>query len=676
MSIKGGWLDRANTLLYSLPIMRTRFRRRVSLMTSGMVLVLGTVLAQGVMAGSGVPLPKAKPVIAAASVEEAAAVAANDIAPAAGAVKAAALAPLPPRKPSSDIKTADVKAAAIARPKLPTLKIGDSLSAKDETLYRQIFALQERGDMKEADALIADLGNGLLLGHVMAQRYLHPSAYRAEFSELKTWLARYADHPQADRIYKLAAARAPSGDGVKPPPTKTYISAPHGAGAFPAKKTYKTSHKRTDAQAKAVDALTRSIRKHVQNDEPTQAWNLLKTSQASRYLDSVEQDGLHAIVASGYLYVAKFDEAERHAAAAFRRSGKYAPIAGWIYGLANWQKGRYDRAAHGFETAATSPYASGWMISAASYWAARANMKLGHHKDISKWMKIAAGYERTFYGLLAQRALGHDFTFDWDAPELTSARTRHVESHDAGKRAAGLIRVGEIALAESELSHGDVTKNTKDREALMAYALNHNLPALALKLGTVMSDKKKIYDAALYPMMPWEPENGYRIDRALIHALIRQESRFNAAAENENSGASGLMQLMPSTARYVAGTDKDLALKDPAVNLEIGQKYVESLLQQPSVGRDLLSLAIAYNAGPGKLSKWKSVRGEVTDPLLFIETIPYAETRAFVERVLSNYWIYRMRLQQETLSLDAVVQGEWARYTAMDADTVRFAAVQ
>lgn len=627
----------------------------MSLMVSGGVLVLGLGLTQGVMA-EGVPLPPAKPMTAQL-------VAALD-----------GIVPQPQRKPS-DASTSETP-KIIARATLPQIKVSDSLSSHDESLYRQIFAMQERGDMSGADALIADLDNGLLLGHVMAQRYLHPTAYRAEFSELKTWLARYADHPQAERIYKLAAARAPSGEGVNPPPAKTYISAPHGAGAFPPKKTYKTSHKRTDAQAKAVDNLTRAIRRHVQNDEPTQAWNLLKSDAASRYLDSVEQDGLHAVVASGYLYVAKFDEAERHAAAAFRRSGKYAPISGWIYGLANWQKGRYDRAAHGFENAATSPYSSGWMVSAASYWAARSHMKMGHHKDISKWLKISAGYERTFYGLLAQRALGHDFTFDWDAPELTSARERHVESHDAGRRAAALISVNEVALAESELSHGAVAMDAKDREALMAYALNHNLPALALKLGTVMSGKNKIYDAALYPLMPWEPENGYRIDRALIHALIRQESRFNAAAENENSGATGLMQLMPATARYVAGTDKDPALKDPATNLEIGQKYVESLLQQPSVGQDLLSLAIAYNAGPGKLAKWKSVRGAVTDPLLFIETIPYAETRAFVERVLSNYWIYRMRLQQETPSLDAVVQGQWARYAAMDDDTVRFAAAR
>ena len=109
-------------------------------------------------------------------------------------------------------------------------------------------------------------------------------------------------------------------------------------------------------------------------------------------------------------------------------------------------------------------------------------------------------------------------------------------------------------------------------------------------------------------------------------------------------------------------------LREPQVNLEIGQTYVNRLLDHGVVGRDLLLLTIAYNAGPGNLSRWKKERAGLSDPLLFIESIPYTETRAFVERVLSNYWIYRMRFQQPTPSLDAVTSGRWARYAAMDTN--------
>ena len=82
-----------------------------------------------------------------------------------------------------------------------------ALSKRDAELYEQIFAVQEQGRWKDADNLISRLSDDLLMGHVLAQRYLHPTAYRSRYKELKDWLALYADHPQAPRIYKLALQR-------------------------------------------------------------------------------------------------------------------------------------------------------------------------------------------------------------------------------------------------------------------------------------------------------------------------------------------------------------------------------------------------------------------------------------------------------------------------------------
>ena len=73
-------------------------------------------------------------------------------------------------------------------------------------------------------------------------------------------------------------------------------------------------------------------------------------------------------------------------------------------------------------------------------------------------------------------------------------------------------------------------------------------------------------------------------------------------------------------------------------------------------------MMIAYNAGPGNLVRWKAGLKDVDDPLLFIESIPSPETRAFVERVMVNYWIYRIRMGQETPSLDAVADSSQADY--------------
>jgi soluble lytic murein transglycosylase-like protein len=225
-------------------------------------------------------------------------------------------------------------------------------------------------------------------------------------------------------------------------------------------------------------------------------------------------------------------------------------------------------------------------------------------------------------------------------------------------------------MAEAELLRLDPGNDTKLETALLAYANHAGLPALALRLGNALSTdaQGRYYDAALYPTGAWPLKDGYKIDAALVHAIMRQESRFDPSAESP-SGAKGLMQLMPATARYVARREglKDRyrnmeALDDPQVNLEIGQRYLASLLEDPYVQDDLLSLLIAYNAGPGNLARWKKQWPDVRDPLLFIELIPATETRTYVERVLSNYWIYRMREGAPTLTLDAVVAGRPARY--------------
>ncbi|MEO1312140.1 MAG: transglycosylase SLT domain-containing protein [Pseudomonadota bacterium] len=102
-----------------------------------------------------------------------------------------------------------------------------------------------------------------------------------------------------------------------------------------------------------------------------------------------------------------------------------------------------------------------------------------------------------------------------------------------------------------------------------------------------------------------------------------------------------------------------------AVNLELGQTYVTYLMDNHVEG-DLLQMAIAYNGGPGNLRRWKARVGAEDDPLLFMESIPNPESRGYVEKVLTNLWIYRARLGQPTPSLEQLARGEWPKYVALD----------
>jgi hypothetical protein len=168
------------------------------------------------------------------------------------------------------------------------------------------------------------------------------------------------------------------------------------------------------------------------------------------------------------------------------------------------------------------------------------------------------------------------------------------------------------------------------------------------------------------------PRGGFTVDRALLYAIARQESRFDPQARS-HSGAIGLMQLMPRTAHDVARAKRipfkgpqDLTIPD--VSLAIGQAYIHFLMEQ-GAGDNLLKMVASYNAGPGNVERWSEDVQYKNDPLLFIESMPSQQTRTFVERVMAFFWIYQARLGQPARSLDSVASGAWPRYVAQDLGT-------
>ncbi len=198
---------------------------------------------------------------------------------------------------------------------------------------------------------------------------------------------------------------------------------------------------------------------------------------------------------------------------------------------------------------------------------------------------------------------------------------------------------------------------------LLAIAQSYQLPSIALGLGVIEEQRPNMRaDAELYPLTRWKPAGGFTIDRALLYALARQESGFNARAQS-GAGAAGLMQIMPGTATALGARRQDL--RDPAVNLAVAQKYLHRLLEDPSVNGDLIMLGVSYNAGPGSLVKWRAAI-PTADPLLFLESLPNGQTRNFVERVMANYWIYQDRLNQGSPSLDRMAAGGWPTYQPQD----------
>lgn len=563
-----------------------------------------------------------------------------------------------------DIPVPDKKPAA-AKTDIPLYKpytpSSSPLGKEQSALYNEIFLLQGAGKMRQAAEKIAQLEDHRLYGHVLYQRYMHPK-YTTSFEELETWLVHYGDHPLAYKIYTLALRKKPAGfkGEVKKPTNRVHIIRRHEPTMVTARR-YQAKRKRGNDQIAQINTLNRDIAVLIRKDSPSQALKKLQTPENKALLDNVEYDTILANIAASYLYNGKVKTARTVASKSANRSGLYVPKAGWVAGLSSWMDKDYDAAARYFEIVGRSNYANSWTKAAGSYWAARAHMRTGNVKMVSTWLNRALEYPRTFYGLLATRALGRDFDFNWDVPTFTRENFNLLASTPAGFRALALVEIGNSALAEAELVRMNL-EDPKLREAMLAYAGYARLPGLAMRIGANVPGEngESYYDAALYPMGPWQPGEGYKVDSALIHAIMRQESRFDPMAESA-AGAKGLMQLMPGTARALAA-DKADTLDDPQTNLELGQEYLAKLLQIKAVSNDLVRLLIAYNAGPGNLQKWAKRFPKVDDPLLFVELVPIAETRDYVEKVLSNYWIYRLRDGLPTPTLDAVTAGKPADY--------------
>lgn len=539
------------------------------------------------------------------------------------------------------------------------------LSVEDIDRYRRILEVQADGRWKEADALIDSLESDILMGHVLFQRYMHPTAYRSKYSELAAWLKNYADHPSAWRVYRLARRRQARAHAPRRPEETRY---PGVTGQSAAPKP--AAPKRAKAERTSVNRMLSRVRRHVRRGEPERAEKRYWAMHARDILVPHEEaDALERIAAS-YYYKGNDIKARALSMEAARLARAFEPTSDWTAGLAHWRLGDPSGAYSHFDTLARSDRASKWLSAAGHFWAARAALQINRAGLAQDHLLDAAGYTETFYGLIAARQLGLDPVIDWTPPPLTAKAMDKLLEHRAIMRAIALTEIRRDDIADEELRLLWGREGTDVQDALLAFAAAVNLPAIQIRLGRVGGTGHIAPTAVRYPLPEWAPVDGFRIDRALIFAMVRQESDFRTRGLSR-AGARGLMQVMPATASYIA-RDRSLfrrnrnRLYEPEFNMALGQQYIEHLLAEDYVEGNLFMLLAAYNGGPGSLINWKTEVPYEQDPLLFIESIGFYETRIYIERVMANLWLYRMRLGQDTPSLDAIASGAWPVLELLD----------
>ena len=539
------------------------------------------------------------------------------------------------------------------------------LSKKDVARYQRIFELQEQARWRKADKLIKRLDDKILMGHVLLQRYMHPTGYRSRYSELAGWLKRYADHPAAWRVYKLARRRQGKARAPRKPIDTRY---PGVTGQSAAPKP--PLPRRTRLERRAVTTFFANVRRYVRKGLPERAEKRYWAMEKRGLLVPHEKaEGLERIAASYYYHGQDF-KALKLATLAANLSRELVPASDWIAGLANWRRGDFSHARKHFQALGESERAGDWLISAGNFWASRAAFREGDALGGTHFLKAASTASETFYGLLATRQLGIMPDIDWTVPTLTKSAMDNLLRYPATRRALALTEINRDNVADEELRLLWGRKGTAVQDDLLALSAYLNLPAVQIRLGRAGGTGHPAPTATRYPLPDWKPAGGYSVDRAVIFAMVRKESDFRSRAKSR-VGAGGLMQVMPATARWITRNGSFLRknrhrLFEPEFNMALGQRYIEHLMTMDYVEGNMLMALAAYNGGPGSLVEWRRNVKYSQDPLLFIESIGFYETRNYIERVMANLWLYRMRLGQDAPSLDALASGAWPTLEYLD----------
>lgn len=316
----------------------------------------------------------------------------------------------------------------------------------------------------------------------------------------------------------------------------------------------------------------------------------------------------------------------------------------------------------------------------AGYWEGRAHDLRDDPESAVLAYAFGAEYQTSFYGLLAAEMANAPMD-----PTLTGSETfpawRDTSFAASSVFAAGqlFIAAGQRNLAEQFLRHLTETLPREEIGSLGDFLMSVDEPHLAVMIGKEAARRGIVVPSVYYPVVDLKVPN-MPVAEELALAIARRESEFDPAVMS-GVGARGLMQLMPATAREVAGNlnlrySRDRLISDPVYNARLGTAYLEELLL--TFDGNMVMTSAGYNAGPSRPIRWMNERGDPRrggmNIIDWIEHIPFDETRNYVMRVTESLPVYRARLtgEVEAIRLTEELQGRPGhRRTAMKGEIRR-----
>ncbi|MEI6641566.1 MAG: lytic transglycosylase domain-containing protein [Novosphingobium sp.] len=541
------------------------------------------------------------------------------------------------------------------------------LSQEDRAYYKQVFGAIEREEWAAVQTLLAQRGEGPLHAVARAQFYLAASSPRTELAPLSQLLSAAPDLPWAEQLGRLALKRGAT-DLPALPSAQPMVSLP----GLP-----KRIKPRPVADGTMPESVAAAIQDRIKNDDPLGARVLLDGIEAS--LSAEARAEWHQRVGWAF-YIENDDINARNVSLGAQQgaTGPWVAEALWTSGLAAWRLGDCQNAAASFEQAASLAQ-NDELNAAANYWAGRAWMRCRAPEKVATALRGAARLRDTLYGMIASEALGLKESTPAAAPDFTTDDWQQLRQVSNVRLAVELAEIGEDGLADDLLRHQARIGDPSLYAPLSRLARDLGLPATQLWMAYNAPSGARPDAAARFPAPRWVPATGWKVDPALLFAHSLQESNFRTAVISP-AGARGLMQVLPGTARGLtrsepAMTGREKQLDLPDVNLAFGQGYLVQLRDSGATGGLLPKVIAAYNAGPMPIARWNTDIRDKGDPLLWMESIPYWETRGYVSIVMRNYWMYERQAGGPSESRIGLAQGMWPKFPGLTgAESVRIAS--
>lgn len=521
------------------------------------------------------------------------------------------------------------------------------MKKSEKQSFSDIYVAIQSQQWDRAASLIDRAPNGPMASMARAELYLAPHSPKVEAGQLHALLSVAPYLPQAERLETMARKRGTDALPVRPGIRRfAYL------GGAPKRDLPKNA---------ADDALRNEIQAFIKTDDPRSAEALLDTKADLLFDDALTE--LRYRVAWSY-YIENDDaSAKRLAGTARAAQGEWATQSHWVYALASWRLKDYASAFEAFDQVARNAVGDD-LKAAGLFWSARAAMAVRQPQQAQPRMQNAAQLPETFYGLLASEALGME-PIARKAAKVAKLDWNALKRYENAQLAVGLVEIGEHKLADEALRFQAKIGDASQHANLAQLAGSLNLASTQYWMGHYGPSRGSSNAMARYPTPNWQPTGGWRVDPSLVMAHTLQESAFRTDVVS-SAGARGLMQVRPGTAQDMArARGGNLVASDldrPTVNLEYGQSYLEKLRDMPATGGLLPKVIAAYNAGPTPVARWNTEVRDHGDPLLFIESIPYWETRGYVATILRNYWIYEMRQNKPSGSMNGLAQYLWPRF--------------